>query len=90
MTGSDVKGKDTMYECPFFEKFTWGEPPLEPGENGTVHTEYQCKKAPGYYYSNASCDGDLEFCNVGQFYGNGEERAHVVLPSLNQEKMNDD
>ncbi len=51
-----------MSKCKYYNEFTWGEPPLEPDENGTLHTEYECKKAKGYFV--ACCDGNKENCNL--------------------------
>jgi len=49
-------------KCEYYNVHNWCEPPIEPGENGTLVTEYQCKKAKGYF--NAMCDGDKELCNL--------------------------
>lgn len=49
-------------KCKSYFEYTWVEPPLEPGENGTPYTEYECKKAKGYFV--AVCDGRKEHCNL--------------------------
>lgn len=49
-------------KCRFYNEYTWGEPPLEEGEKGRLYTEYECKKAKGYFV--ATCDGKKEHCNL--------------------------
>ena len=50
-----------MDKCKYYHTHTWGEPPLEPGENGTIETEFQCKKMNN---REVSCCGDLELCEL--------------------------
>ena len=50
-----------MDKCKYYHTHTWGEPPLEPGENGTVETEHQCNKMNN---REVSCCGDLELCEL--------------------------
>ena len=47
--------------CKYFHTHNWGEPPLEPGENGTIETEFQCKKMNN---REVSCCGDLDLCEL--------------------------
>ncbi len=47
-------------KCKYYDKWTWVEPPLEEGDNGTPYTEYDCKNAKGYFV--ASCCGKKENC----------------------------
>lgn len=51
-----------MAKCKYYNEFTYGEPPLEPGEDGMLITEYKCKNAIGYFVAN--CDGDKELCDL--------------------------
>ena len=51
-----------MVKCKYYDEWTWGEPPLEPDENGKLITEYECKNASGYFI--ASCEGDKSQCNL--------------------------
>ena len=49
-------------KCDHYKEFTYGEPPLEPDEDGTLITERRCKKACGYF--DPMCDGDTEMCDL--------------------------
>jgi len=49
-------------KCKYYNEFTWAEPPLEEGENGMLYTEYECKKAKGYFV--ATCHGNKKYCNL--------------------------
>ena len=49
-------------KCKYYNEYTWGEPPLEEGENGRPYTEYECKNAKGYFV--ATCDGLKKNCNL--------------------------
>jgi len=53
-----------MTKCKHYEIFTWGEPPLEPDEDGTIHSEGRCKKRTGY--NSVCCDGDLDCCELSE------------------------
>ncbi len=53
-----------MKICEFYKKHTWGEPPLEPDENGTIHTELTCVKVKGFL--EVRCEGDIENCDIGE------------------------
>ncbi len=48
--------------CIHYDEHTYGEPPLEPDENGTLVTERQCKNASGYF--EPMCDGNTEMCDL--------------------------
>jgi len=48
--------------CKYYHIHKWGEPPLEPNENGTLYTENQCKIKKGN--PEVFCNGDLSFCEV--------------------------
>jgi len=52
----------TERRCKDYEEFTWCEPPLEPGENGTLHTEYRCNKKTGHQAT--LCEGNIDFCEI--------------------------
>jgi len=52
----------TVKKCKHYHIHKWGEPPLEPNENGTLHTENQCKIKKGN--PEVFCNGDLSFCEV--------------------------
>ncbi len=56
-------------KCPYYNEYTWCDPPLEPDENGTLITEYECKKAERYFI--AGCNGDKEECNLEDMEGYG-------------------
>ena len=56
------KGDVDMRKCKYYNKYQWAEPPLEPDDNGTLITEYECKNAKGYFV--ASCEGKKEFCDL--------------------------
>ncbi|MCP4394511.1 MAG: hypothetical protein GY804_09640 [Alphaproteobacteria bacterium] len=47
--------------CKHYHIHKWGEPPLEPDENGTIETELQCEIKKGYNLTD--CDGDLDLCD---------------------------
>ena len=49
-------------KCKYYHRWTWVEPPLEPGDNGTLIIEYDCKIAKGYFI--ATCDGCKENCGL--------------------------
>ena len=49
-------------KCEHFHIHKWGEPPLEPDENGTIETEPQCKIKKGY--NMVLCNGDLDLCEL--------------------------
>lgn len=51
-----------MAKCKHYNEWQWGEPPMEPGENGTLVTEYDCKNAVGYFV--AHCKGDKKMCEL--------------------------
>lgn len=53
-----------MEQCKHFKIFEWGEPPLEPDENGTIEREEQCKKRKGY--NVVCCGGDTDMCELSQ------------------------
>ena len=53
-----------MKRCSHFSIHQWGEPPLEPGESGTLYEEEHCGKKRGYNVVN--CGGDEEFCELSQ------------------------
>ena len=52
-----------MAKCKHYFTWTWGEPPLEPGENGRLITEYECKNAKGHFEA-IFCDGNKENCDL--------------------------
>jgi len=56
------KLKDELGKCKYYDKWQWCEPPLEPGDEGTLITEYDCKNAKGYFI--VSCLGKKENCNL--------------------------
>ena len=49
-------------KCKYYDEYTCCEPPLEPGENGKVIEESECKKAKHYFV--VTCDGNLEECDL--------------------------
>ena len=49
-------------KCDHYKERKWGEPPMEPDENGTLHTERTCAMAKGYF--DPLCDGDTELCDL--------------------------
>ncbi len=49
-------------DCPHYHEWTWGEPPLEPGENGRLITERECKRKTGY--QGVSCSGHKIVCEL--------------------------
>jgi hypothetical protein len=58
-------GKRKMSKkCKYYNEWTWCEPPSEPGENGTLVTEYECKNAKGYFV--AYCNGNKEECYLSE------------------------
>lgn len=52
-----------MNKCKYYNEWTWGEPPLDEGENGTLITEYECKNATGYFEATF-CEGRKSDCNL--------------------------
>ncbi len=54
--------KSMKEKCKYYDKWQWAEPPLEEGDDGTLITEYECKKAKGYFV--ASCGGNKKLCNL--------------------------
>jgi len=53
-----------MKKCNYYKEWTWGEPPLDEGENGRLWTERECDNAKGYFV--ASCEGNPQFCDLGK------------------------
>ena len=49
-------------QCKYYNQYTWVEPPLEEGDYGTPHTEFDCTNAKGYFV--ATCDGKKKNCNL--------------------------
>ena len=49
-------------KCQYYHKYTWGEPPLEEGGNGTSHTEEACDKVLHYFVP--ACNGIRKQCNL--------------------------
>ena len=49
-------------KCKYYFQYTWVEPPLEEGDDGTSYTEYECKNAKGYFV--ATCMGNRKLCNL--------------------------
>ena len=49
-------------KCKYYNEYIWGEPPLEEGEKGTLHKEFECKISRGYFV--ATCDGRKENCDL--------------------------
>ena len=47
-------------KCEHFKVHEWGEPPLEPDGNGTLHREEHCTKCHG----PICCGGDKEICDI--------------------------
>ncbi len=52
-------------DCSHYYEFTWGEPPLEPDENGRLVTEYRCKKKTGNL--EVMCGGYKCMCDLKGF-----------------------
>jgi len=69
-TWKDVPSYEGYYQvsnlgrvkCEHYHIHKWGEPPLEPNESGTLHTENQCKIKKGN--PEVFCNGDLSFCDA--------------------------
>jgi len=53
-----------MIKCRYYDRWQWCEPPLEPGNNGHLITEEECKNAKGYFV--ATCLGKKENCNLSK------------------------
>lgn len=51
-----------MNRCKYYKIFKWGEPPLEPDENGTIETEHLCSSGNGERW--CCCNGDLDLCPI--------------------------
>lgn len=49
-------------KCEHFEIFKWAEPPLEPGENGTLCSEERCSRKTGNLATD--CGGNKEMCEL--------------------------
>jgi len=64
-----------MGTCKHYSIFTWAEPPLEPDENGTHHSEGKCDR--GVILNEVYCGGDKDLCDLLAFdidNGSGAER----------------
>jgi hypothetical protein len=58
--GTEMKADE--FPCKYFYKHSWGEPPTQPNENGTIEIELRCEIKKGN--SITLCSGDLELCEV--------------------------
>ena len=58
LTKLQKKGK----KCKYYLTYQWCEPPLEPGDDGTLIREYECKNAKGYFVP--SCMGRKKDCDL--------------------------
>ena len=51
-----------MTKCKHYSVLAWAEPPLEPDENGTLHSEGRCDK--GVILNEVHCGGNKEICDI--------------------------
>lgn len=61
--------------CKYYHEFTYCEPPMEPDENGTPVTEYQCKNAKGHFEATC-CGGNTDACNLPE----EQQKIQVTWP----------
>jgi len=51
-----------MAKCKYYHVYQRREPPMEPGKDGTLITEYECRIASGVFA--AYCSGDRTLCDL--------------------------
>ena len=71
----NLKERDKEGRCEFYEHWQWCEPPLEPGDNGTIINEWECKNANGYFV--ASCLGKIKNCHLPKYQAKDKKYCEV-------------